>query len=95
MFYEEKYNKIIKGHDRDCVRECAFILDGQGRPSDKVTFEYRSGGNNGVNHPSLSRHSRQKEELSCSGQRSEGRSVLSIFEENKENIVDGIEKIER
>ena len=48
-----------------------------------------------MNHPSLSRHSRQKEELSCSGQRSEGRSVLSIFEENKENIVDGIEKIER
>lgn len=55
VFYEEKYNKIIKRDGRDCVGECAFILDGQGRPSDKVTFESRSRGNNGVSHPSLSR----------------------------------------
>lgn len=48
-----------------------------------------------MSHPPQRRHSRQKEELSYSGQRSEGKSVLSIFEENKETIVDGIEKKER
>lgn len=54
-FYEEKYNKIIMRDGRDCVGECAFVLYGQGRPSDKVNFESRSRGNNGVSHPSLSR----------------------------------------
>lgn len=40
-FYEEKYNKIIMRDGRDCVGECAFVLYGQGRPSDKVNFESR------------------------------------------------------
>ena len=61
MYYEEKYKKIIKGDGGDCVGECAFILDGQGRSSDKVTFEARSGGNNGVSHPSQGRQTRKSE----------------------------------
>lgn len=47
------YNKIIKGNDRDCGGECAFISDSQRRLSDKMTFRLRPRGNNGVSQPSL------------------------------------------